>query len=232
MKKLTCEFVREQFEKEGYTLLDDEYINNKVKLEYMCPLGHEHYISWGKWQSGRRCPHCYGHGIGSNITLTGNYVSEEFRKCGYILLSEYEHSHKKLKYKCLNGHINYITWANFKHNNGSCSLCSYEKLSVERSGENNPQWRGGISKLPYCPNWTKEYKEEIKDRDNYQCLNPYCFGTDSRLVIHHINYTKTLCGPDNLITLCGSCNSRANKDREWHTQWYRTILNRRYGYEY
>jgi hypothetical protein len=34
-KKLTIEFIREQFEKEGYTLLTKEYINNKQKLEYI-----------------------------------------------------------------------------------------------------------------------------------------------------------------------------------------------------
>jgi len=99
-------------------------------------------------------------------------------------------------------------------------------------GSNNPQWKGGISKLPYCTNWTKEYKEEIKERDGYQCLNPYCFGRAKRLHVHHIDYTKTLCGPDNLITVCNSCNSRANKDREWHIAWYRTILSNRYSYNY
>ena len=100
------------------------------------------------------------------------------------------------------------------------------------SGSNHPNWKGGISKLPYCPNWTKEYKDDIKERDCYKCLNPYCYHTNTTLAVHHIDYTKTLCGPDNLITLCGSCNSRANTDREWHTQWYRTILNKRYGYIY
>lgn len=100
------------------------------------------------------------------------------------------------------------------------------------SGSNHPNWKGGISKLPYCSNWTKEYKAEIKERDGYRCLNPYCFHTTDNLSVHHVDYTKMLCGPDNLITICRSCNTRANKDREWHTQWYRKILNKRYGYTY
>lgn len=105
--------------------------------------------------------------------------------------------------------------------------------SLRMLGNKNPNWRGGISNQNYCPVWKdKEYKESIKERDNYQCQNPYCFKANTVLNIHHIDYTKTLCGPDNLITVCSSCNSRANKDREWHTEWYRIILNKKYGYKY
>ena len=110
-----------------------------------------------------------------------------------------------------------------------------KKMSGPRTsmrGENHPLWKGGSSKLPYCPNWTKEYKEEIKKRDGYLCLNPCCYRTTNKLVIHHIDYTKTLCGPDNLITICNSCNSRANYDRTWHTEWYRTILKKKFNYIY
>lgn len=106
------------------------------------------------------------------------------------------------------------------------------KQTLRLLGSNNPNWKGGLSKLPYCPNWTKSYKKEIKERDNHVCQNPYCYSKDSLLHVHHVDYTKTICGPDNLITVCRSCNSRANKDREWHTDWYRAILNKKYGYTY
>ena len=46
MRKLTYEFVKEQFEKEGYTLLSEKYINCFTKLDYICPKGHKHSISW------------------------------------------------------------------------------------------------------------------------------------------------------------------------------------------
>jgi len=48
MKKLTIEFVRESFAKEGYTLLSKVYTNNSTKLDYICPKGHRHSIVWGK----------------------------------------------------------------------------------------------------------------------------------------------------------------------------------------
>ena len=99
-----------------------------------------------------------------------------------------------------------------------------------RCGKLNPNWRGGKSFEPYCQIWKdSEFKEYIKDRDNNKCLNPYCDHNSNKLCIHHINYNKKDCDHSNLITLCVSCNSKANFDREWHTAWYKAIVNKRYG---
>jgi len=107
-----------------------------------------------------------------------------------------------------------------------------KQLSIKFSGPGNPQWQGGKSFEPYCINWTKEFKNYIKERDGYMCLNPYCYRSSNKLIVHHINYTKKDCNQKNLITLCDGCNARANIDREWHTSWYRAIMNRRYGFIY
>lgn len=108
-----------------------------------------------------------------------------------------------------------------------------QKISVANSGEGHPNWRGGISCEPYCQVWSdKEYKESIKQRDKYMCQNPYCSKQDNIICIHHIDYDKKNCVPGNLITVCRSCNVKANFDREWHTAWYQTIMNHRYGYKY
>ena len=43
-------------------------------------------------------------------------------------------------------------------------------------GKDNTNWRGGISCEPYCQDWTKEYKEYIKERDDYRAdLSAQCF---------------------------------------------------------
>jgi len=95
--------------------------------------------------------------------------------------------------------------------------------------DKNPNWKGGISFEPYCQIWAdKEYKESIKQRDGNICLNPACDRTNTTICIHHIDYIKKNCQPSNLITLCNSCNSKANKDRKWHKAWYSTIIKRRY----
>jgi len=107
-----------------------------------------------------------------------------------------------------------------------------KKLSIINSGELNGNWRGGISCEPYCFEWSsKEFKNFIKERDGNKCLNPDCWKNCNHLPlhIHHIDNNKKNCVPSNLITVCNSCNQRAKKDREWHTSWYKAIINRRYG---
>ena len=56
--KITIDKVKQSFEQEGYVLLSDEYVNNSTKLNFRCPEGHRHNISWGNWQNGRRCGKC------------------------------------------------------------------------------------------------------------------------------------------------------------------------------
>lgn len=223
-KKHTIEFVRSEFEKEGWVCISTEYVNSSSKLEYICSKGHRGSIRWGDWQQGHRCQTCVGlkkHTIG--------FIRERFEKEGWALVSErYMGADRKLKYICSKGHHGLITWHHW--NSGKrCPVCHYIRLV----GSGNPNWKGGISCEPYCQDWTKEYKEYIKERDNYKYLNPYCNSKNPNdLTIHHINYNKKLCGPENLITICRGCNTRANYDRVWHKLWYKAILNKRYGYIY
>jgi hypothetical protein len=99
------------------------------------------------------------------------------------------------------------------------------KMSLVRKGmgcgPTNPMWRGGKSFEEYCVEWTDDLKTLIKYRDGNKCLNPYCYKNDSKIVVHHIDYDKKNCTFDNLISVCSSCNSRANKDRGWHKSWYK-----------
>jgi len=154
-----------------------------------------------------------------------HFIRSEFEKESYVLLAkEYENCSQKFEYICPNGHKHSITWGNWKAG-WRCPVCFHIKLS----GPNHPNWKGGISCEPYCDIWLdKDFKESIKERDNYTCQNPNCWGTvPGDLTVHHIDYNKKSCVPENLITLCRSCNSRANKDREWHTSYYKEIMRRR-----
>lgn len=98
-------------------------------------------------------------------------------------------------------------------------------------GSKNPAWKGGISCEPYCEIWQdKEYKESIKERDNHTCQNPDCWENCNHLPlhIHHINYIKKDCIPKNLLTLCCSCNMRANTNREYWQEFYEEIIEQKY----
>lgn len=102
-----------------------------------------------------------------------------------------------------------------------------------KSGPEHPAWKGGLSCEPYCLDWKKgEIRSLIKERDNYKCHNPYCWGTGKILNVHHINYNKKECIPYNLITLCNSCNTRANGNRSQWEALYKFILILKYNYSY
>jgi len=105
--------------------------------------------------------------------------------------------------------------------------CQKEFLRERFSGELNPNWCGGVSFEPYCTIWKHpEFRKDILERDNYRCQNPDCWCKFDRLDLHHIDYDKKNCHPDNIVTLCISCNARANVEREWHTSWYTAIMQR------
>lgn len=112
-----------------------------------------------------------------------------------------------------------------------------EEKSIQTSGCNNPMygrkgklspaWRGGVSGEPYCDVWRdKDYKDFIKERDNNECQNPDCWKRCRHLPlnIHHIDYNKKNCQPTNLITLCVSCNVRANTNKDGWQKIYQEII--------
>lgn len=86
--------------------------------------------------------------------------------------------------------------------------------------------KGSPCDRDYCDAWyDKEFKESILERDSYTCQNPDCWEYDPGLSIHHIDYDKKNCHPLNLITLCRSCNGRANGDRQYWQELYTNINN-------
>ena len=97
------------------------------------------------------------------------------------------------------------------------------KIGMARSGERCNFWKGGISFLPYSVDWTETLKRSIRQRDNYICRLCSQYGNE----VHHIDYDKKNCDPNNLITLCTKCNIRVNVNRlEWK-MYFKEII--KYG---
>jgi len=215
---------------EGYVLLSIEYSSIK-KLRYICPIGHISSMTYCNWRKGRRCPECKKDILSNMYKTSFDKIKKSFTLENYKLLSsenEYKNNRSKLRYECPNGHLHSISWDKWQR----CQRCPtcYRENNI---GPGHPNWKGGISCEPYCDVWLDiEFKNFIKERDGHMCLNPDCWHTTSRLSIHHVDYNKKNCNPNNLITLCISCNTRANRDREWHTDWYSAILSQRYNYTY
>lgn len=213
-------YVKDQFILEGYILVSKVYVNAHNKLDFICSNGHTGSISWNKWKSGVRCSKCYG-----NSKILFEDVFESFSSCGYTLLSStVENAHSYVDYICPDGHNHTIRYSHWAAGH-KCPTCAI----INSTGNKSVHWRGGRFLEEYCDVWKdKEYKQAIKDRDGNLCLNPYCNSKNpSDLTIHHIDYDKQNCHPSNLITVCRSCNSAANKDRRWHKAWYQAIMYRR-----
>ena len=100
-------------------------------------------------------------------------------------------------------------------------------------GDKNPNWQGGVSRLPYPPDWTETLKESIRQRDGHKCClcGTEQAGADGRtFAVHHIDYDKENLDPSNLITLCTVCHSKTNhlvarKRRQW-VRFFSTMLAR------
>ncbi len=99
------------------------------------------------------------------------------------------------------------------------------------AGPLNPNWHGGIGRLPYPFKFNKELKEKIRDRDFYECKN--CGMTEEEhlivygrvLIIHHIDYIKTNCSEYNLMAVCLPCNFRFNYNREYWKNLFQEKIN-------
>lgn len=157
-RKKTLEEVKEYFEKEGYNLLSTEYINSKTKLDYICPNGHKHSITWNDFQSGARCPECCG-----NI-VTFEKVKQAFEKEGYKLLSKaYKDNKTKLRYICPNGHKHSICWNSFS-NGCRCPDCSRENVKSKL-------------KLSY------DYVKQAFEDEGYELLSTEYINSGSKLKV-------------------------------------------------
>ena len=136
-KKHTYEFIKEQFEKEGYKLLSKEYINNISKIEYICDKGHHTFITYDHFKSGHRCKQCSSNERSKKQKHTYEFIKSEFEKAGYKLLStEYINNTSKLNYICNKEHKNNISFSGFRKGQ-RCSICankkkySFEEIKLE-----------------------------------------------------------------------------------------------------
>lgn len=95
------------------------------------------------------------------------------------------------------------------------------KMSESHRGEKSVLWKGGISFEPYSSDWTKALKILIRERDNYTCQ--ICGKQQDKIGfdVHHIDYNKKNCNPENLITLCKNCHIKTSQNREKWTKFFR-----------
>jgi hypothetical protein len=111
------------FKDNGYTLLDDNYVNSKTYLNYICDKGHVGKIKWNDFHQGCRCRKCSYQKRAERRKLGIDKVRDRFNERGYTLLGErHNNSRRNFKFRCARGHISHITLDNLGEGKG-CYEC-------------------------------------------------------------------------------------------------------------
>jgi len=100
------------------------------------------------------------------------------------------------------------------------------KIGDAQTGEKSHFWKGGISFKPYSKDWTRALKKSIRERQNYVCGLCGFPQKDKALDIHHIDYNKENCNPDNLIALHRNCHIKTNGNRDYWISFFQNIIKR------
>lgn len=122
-KKYTIGEVKKVFADSGCTLLSEEYINAKGKLNYICQCGSESSVSLTNFLNGQRCRSCRNKKIAESKTHSYDYVKQLFDEAGCKLLeSEYKSSRTRMKFICSCGNLGTITFSSFSGGH-RCKKC-------------------------------------------------------------------------------------------------------------
>lgn len=106
-------------------------------------------------------------------------------------------------------------WLSEPWNKGGIGIYSLESLEKMRTSHLGKEF-------------TKNLKTKIRIRDNFICSN--CDKKENRLLsIHHIDYNKNNNNPQNLLSLCKSCHSKTNINREKWKQNLKEKIKEKYN---
>ncbi len=224
MKRLTIDYVREQFETRGCKLLSTEYLNAHQNLDYVCSCGNQSQITWNSFQQGHGCNQCGQTKTHDSQRHSIDFVREVFKSQGCELLSDsYTNSNTLLDYRCSCGNISKIAYANFQSGN-RCKKCGFERTASKLRGRKYPE-KSGANNINYNHNLTpeerlnsrnrnanpenSEWRTAVYQRDNYTCK---CCGerVSGTLEAHHYygytEFPEYRFRLDNGITLCEDCH--------------------------
>lgn len=203
---------------------------------------HHHTKGIPKYYNGHRSPMMGFQNVGEWVRgQQGNHICQ--CGCGEVITIQKWH-HKKIRGvpKYIYGHVSEKTknkiadtktgvglTEQHKHNISKGNIgkklsCETKKKisdvrKTDQFGDKNPSWNGGTSFEPYCHKFNNELKERIRNRDNRTCQRCGIKENGKCLSVHHIHYDKENCYPD-LITLCHTCNAKANGNRDWYEIYY------------
>lgn len=133
-KKRTYQEVYDYFKSKGCKLLSTEYINAHQKLQYKCPNGHIHEITWNNFQRGKGCPKCRDEKLREQRRHDESVVIKAFEDEGCKVISKYYNARTPIKYICPNGHKSECSYDNWMKGN-RCPECYKNIWSIEKARE-------------------------------------------------------------------------------------------------
>jgi hypothetical protein len=163
-----------------------------------------------KIQKNSKCIECGKEFICKNKYLKPKTCS---RKCNGIFMSK--------KYK---GKILPETLKKLSESHKGQKAWNKNKKCPQFSGSNCIFWKGGLSFEIYPKDWTKVLRISIRERDNYICQMCSKKQDEKAHDVHHIDYNKKNCNPNNLITLCKKCHMKTNNNRDYWLRFFNNNL--------
>lgn len=130
IQSLKYEDVKLYIESFGYKLISNSYVNNNQRLLIECDKGHQYYVKFSNFRSGKRCPECANNIKREKRLLQYDYVKNYIESIdGYVLLSDsYINAKSDLKIQCDKGHIFLMSFSEFKSGH-RCPDCSKERVA-------------------------------------------------------------------------------------------------------
>lgn len=211
-QKHSFEFINSEFDKKGYDLLETSYKNAKRHLMYRCRKHPNEIqkITYDKLAyADHGCKFCGMEKLSETLRLSLDCVAELFKnkKLELLNLYDYKNNLTKMQYICpihRDKGIQIVTVANLQGEMFGCNYCANEY----KSGENNHNWKGGISPLHnYLRYKIKEWKKDSFKKYNYRCGITRIHSND--LVIHHM-YGFKLILEETLLDLNLDIRSQVN----------------------
>lgn len=142
-----------------------------------------------------------------------------------------KHGHYVYECKCDCGNITTVRGSNLVMGRTQSCGCGMSRLVC---GEKHHNWKGGISYEPYCVLFNDEFKLRVRQFFGNTCVE--CGKTREEeginMCVHHVNFDKETCCNDTkplFVTLCKSCHSKTNFDREYWEEKYTRLINEEYN---
>lgn len=160
---------------------DEDYINSKQKLMFMCPIHGETPKSANQIQHRYGCKKCADKKKHDKQRYESEYVKNKYLENGFVLLEEYVNLSKPNKCYCIK-HPNIIQHKCFSMilGNRICFYCQHEA----QKKEGHPNWKGGITVLyNHLRTVIEPWKYKSSDFYNDKCVLTNRYET----VIHHLH---------------------------------------------